>query len=118
MKKRQYYSININGLKIKNIEPLCFEHIILKKNVAFYQAGIFGRLITVEDNDPTNTLEDAETSLTNVPRDYADLEYLKKIGPVPYIDESTMTLIPESEVKVKNKKKKRKLYNHKTKKDV
>ena len=33
--KKQYYSININGLKVRNLEPLEFEHTIIKKDVPF-----------------------------------------------------------------------------------
>ena len=96
--KKQYYSININGLKVRNLEPLEFEHTIIKKDVPFYQAGILGRLITVEGNNPTNTLEEAEAWLTDIAKKRPDLEFLQR-ETVPYIDMETIVPLATEEIK-------------------
>lgn len=106
--KRQYYSININGLKVKSLDPLQFEHTVLKKDVPFYQSGLLGRLITVEGSNPTNTLEEAESWLSNVAERHPDLDYLKK-ETVPYIDIHSITQLKEDEIKeIKGKQMKKK----------
>ncbi len=96
--KKQYYSININGLKVGSLDPLKFEHIIVKKRVPFYQAGILGRLITVEGNNPTNTLEEAEAWLTDIAKRQPSLESLQQ-EIVPYIDMNTITPLDKEEIK-------------------
>ena len=37
-----------------------------EKNVAFYQTGMLGRFLTVEDKNPTNTLEEAQDWLISM----------------------------------------------------
>lgn len=107
--KRQYYSININGLKVRNLEPIEFEHTVIKKAVPFYQAGVLGRLITVEGGNPTNTLEEAEAWLTNVAKKHPDLNFLSQEN-VPYIDMDTMIPLENEDVKKLKKKKTKKRY--------
>lgn len=106
--KRQYYSININGLTIQNLESLKFEHTILKENVPFYQSGMLGRLITVEGKNPTNTLEEAENWLENIAKKHPDLTFLQ-YQTVPYIDMETLIPLKTEEInKLKKDKTKKK----------
>lgn len=99
--KKIYYSMNINGLKIQNLNPIKFEHIIMKKNVAFYQTGMLGRFLTVEDKNPTNTLEEAQDWLISIAQKQQNLD---SIGEeiVPYIDMSTLRPLNPEEVKTLN----------------
>lgn len=108
--KKQYYSININGLKVRNLEPLEFEHTIIKKDVPFYQAGILGRLITVEGNNPTNTLEEAEAWLTDIAKKRPDLEFLQR-ETVPYINMETIAPLATEEIKKLRKERTTKKFN-------
>lgn len=108
--KKQYYSININGLKVRNLEPLEFEHTIIKKNVPFFQTGILGRLITVEGNNPTNTLEEAEAWLTDIAKKRPDLGFLQQ-ETVPYIDMETITPLEKEKIKKLEKKRTTKRFN-------
>lgn len=105
--KKQYYSININGLTIQNLEPLKFGHTILKEKVPFYQSGMLGRLITVDGNNPTNTLEEAENWLENVAKKHPNLDFLKQ-EVVPYVDMETLHPLQPEEVKHLTKDKTRK----------
>ena len=107
MRQRQYYSANINGLKVANLDPLRFEHVTLRKNVIYYQ-GLFGRMITVENGNPTNTLEEATDWLTGHAKRHPDINLLKKEGPVPYLDTSTLHSIDVTEEEAKKLELKRK----------
>lgn len=112
--KKIYYSMNINGLKVQNLNPIKFEHIIMKKNVAFYQTGMLGRFLTVEDKNPTNTLEEAQDWLISIAQKQQNLD---SIGEeiVPYIDMSTLRPLNQEEVKTLNIKRRFTFHSKNTK---
>lgn len=76
----------------------------------FYQAGILGRLITVEGNNPTNTLEEAEAWLTDIAKKRPDLEFLQR-ETVPYIDMETIAPLATEEIKKLRKERTTKKFN-------
>lgn len=99
--KKNYYSMNINGLKVQNLNPIKFEHIIIKQNVPFYQKGMLGRFLTVENKNPTNTLEEAEDWLISIAKNCSNPDSLcEEI--VPYIDMSTLRPLSPEEIKTLN----------------
>ncbi len=105
MKKRKFISANINGLQVKNIQPLEFGYVVLKKDVPFYVSGL-GRLITVESEEPTNTYDEASDWLTGLAIKYPRMEILKT-QTVPYIDEKTIHAISMTEEEAKQLRLKR-----------
>lgn len=100
--KKHYYSMNINNLKVSNIEPLQFEHSVFKKDVCFYQSGILGRFIRADIKEPTNTLEEAQEWLIEQAQKNPNLEDLNK-ELVPYIDLETLKSINKEQAKEKMK---------------
>lgn len=111
---KQYYTANINGLKIKSLEPnkeniqrISFESIIIKKDVIYYRARA-GRLIEANNGYPTNTLYEAEDWLEDLAKKKYYNEELLKQQIVRYIDENSLKPIEVTKEQEKILKKERK----------
>lgn len=59
MKETQYYTAAIKDLIIDSIEPFRTSIRVVREDVPYYKAR-FGRLVRVENDEPTTTLEEAD----------------------------------------------------------
>ena len=67
-------------------------------------------MITVEGNNPTNTLEEGEAWLTDIAEKRPDLEFLQR-ETVPYIDMETIAPLATEEIKKLRKERTTKKFN-------
>ncbi len=111
---KQYYKANINGLKVKNlilnnnnVLTLEFSHTIIK-NGAIYFRNIGGRLIEADTGCPTNTLYEAREWLEGIANKHPDIEEMRELPAVQYIDNKTLTPISITKEQEKILKKERK----------
>lgn len=114
MKQRQYYSANINGLEIVNLEPLRFQHVVIIKDIKYYLERPWwawwsiGRWVTAETGYPTNYLEEATDWLIEHVKKHPDMNLLKREGPVPYLDQASICPIDVTDEEAKQLELKRK----------
>ncbi len=84
--KPPYYTIDIRNLEITSLEPFRTQSYIMSEQVPYYRAR-FGRLLKIENDEPTTTKEEAEWWL----EDYARRNPDRALGvDAIYIDENTI----------------------------
>ncbi len=86
MKETQYYTATVRDLVIVSVEPFMTSTRVVREGVPYYKAR-FGRLVRVENDEPTTTLEEAEWWL----QEQAHKMGNEAIGlPARFLDERTI----------------------------